>query len=157
MSWPEVQKINSNFQREPLNYNNYLTDIATYGANSYIMHKQNENAFRDFIINSVALWGYPVAKTYLYNRLIDEDLDFLFEKSGKLGGFFNARLGEDVFAQGHADQVLKTMTVDKFNRLEEKFKEAFKRYISKKTQGEEVGAWLKKVFGIEEFGAKTTI
>lgn len=146
MSWAEVMKINSDFSNEPLNFNNYINDISVFGADSYVMKYENSNLFRMLIAQSLTLFGHDCIHEYIYDRLTEEDVDYMLVANGRLGQSFNSFYKTDVYSYGDIDAVLSTITPETYNGLELKFQESINRYISEKTKDDKAASWLLKVF-----------
>ncbi len=131
MSWAEVYKINSDFVNEPLNFNNYINDIAVFGADSYVMDKMNEKLFRELMSKSLTAYGHKAIHKYLYNRLTDEDVDHILLSNARLGESFNSFYRTDKFAAGGIAEVLGAITGESYNILEQKWQQGIGRYISR--------------------------
>lgn len=154
MSWPEVKKINSDFVNEPLNFNNYINDISTFGKYSYALDTENETLWLSLISQSLTLYGHDAIHDTVYERFTDEEVDYMITKNARLGQSFNSFYSIDDFASGPIDTVLKSITIEAYNKLDIKFQNGINRYISAKTS-ENAGAWLTSEFGIDMRGYQT--
>ena len=81
MSWAEVKRINSDFMNEPLNFHNYISDISTFGAESYVLDSQNEWVFRELMSYSLLVYGHKGIHETIYERLTDQDVDYVLQKN----------------------------------------------------------------------------
>ena len=157
MSWSEVKKINSDFAREPLNFNNYINDMSVFGSRSYVLDVENDALWRDLIIHSLVMFGHDAIHETVYNRFTDEDVDYMIRNNGQLGQSFNSFYSVTNFVSGGIDTILGHLDMDAYDVLEPKFKSGIYRYISENTKDENTGKWLGTIFNNEEFKAKTTI
>lgn len=148
MSWPEVKKINSDFMHEPLNFNNYINDISTFGKYSYVLDPENENLWLSLISQSLTLFGHDAIHDTVYERFTDDEVDYMIERNARLGQSLNSFYSIDDFASGPIDTVLRSITIAAYNKLDIKFQNGINRYISAKTS-ENAGAWLTSVFDID--------
>lgn len=148
MGWPDIRKINSDFLNEPLNFNNYINDISTFGKYSYALDAENENLWLSLISQSLTLFGHDAIHDTVYERFTDDEVDYMIERNARLGQSFNSFYGVDDFASGSIDAVLKSITIVAYNKLDIKFQNGINRYISAKTS-ENAGAWLTSVFDID--------
>lgn len=154
MSWPEVKKINSDFVNEPLNFNNYINDISTFGKYSYALDTENENLWLSLISQSLTLFGHDAIHDTVYERFTDDEVDYMIERNARLGQSLNSFYSIDDFASGPIDTVLRSITIAAYNKLDIKFQNGINRYISEKTS-ENAGAWLTSVFDIDMSGYQT--
>lgn len=139
-----------NTDSEPLNFLNYIYDISVFGAESYVMDKSNEGLWRQLITNSLTMFGHDAIHEYIYNRLTDEDVDYMLTNNARLGQSFNSFYNTDVFPAGTIDDVLKTLTADTYNILELKIQQGINRYIEGFTGKETgVGTWLNSLFVLD--------
>ena len=149
MSWAEVYKINSDIQGEPLNFLSYLQDLKLNGAESYLLHESNKRIWEELYLNSLYLFSSVTIREIVYTSLSESDIDNLFNKSNKLGEQLNAFYKTDLFSLGNADNVIKGMTIEQYNLLEEKFKKGYDRYITKEQEGaSNIGAWFNSTFSL---------
>lgn len=148
MSWAEIKKgVNSDCINEPLNYNNYINDIGTFGAHSYVLDTENSALWRDMIKSSLTLYGHDSIHSTVLNRFTDADVDVMIEQNGRLGQSFNSFYSTTVFTSGNINTVLKNLTSNAYNKLDQKFQRGINRYVSKNTTSN-VGEWLASVFDI---------
>lgn len=148
MSWPDVKKINSDFMHEPLNFNNYINDISTFGKYSYALDTENENLWLSLISQSLTLFGHDAIHDTVYERFTDDEVDYMIERNARLGQSYNSFYSIDDFASGPVDTVLKSITTAAYNKLDIKFQNGINRYISSHTS-KNAGAWLTSVFDID--------
>lgn len=149
MSWAEIYKVNSDLQGEPLNFLSYLQDLKLNGAESYILHESNKRIWEELYLNSLYLFSSVTIREIVYTALSEADIDNLFNKSNKLGEQLNAFYKTDLFSLGNADNVIKGMTIEQYNLLEEKFKKGYDRYITKEQEGAtNIGAWFNSTFSL---------
>lgn len=148
MSWPEVKKINSDFVNEPLNFNNYINDISTFGKYSYALDTENETLWLSLISQSLTLFGHDAIHDTVYERFTDDEVDYMITKNARLGQSLNSFYSIDDFASGPVDTVIKSITIAAYNKLDIKFQNGINRYISSHTS-ENAGAWLTSVFDID--------
>lgn len=154
MGWPDIRKINSDFLNEPLNFNNYINDISTFGKYSYALDAENENLWLSLISQSLTLFGHDAIHDTVYERFTDDEVDYMIERNARLGQSFNSFYSIDDFASGPVDAVLKSITIAAYNKLDIKFQNGINRYISKNTS-ENAGTWLTSVFDIDMSGYQT--
>ena len=157
MSWSEVKKLNSDFAREPLNFNNYINDISIFGNRSYVLDTENETLWKDLIVNSLTMYGHDAIHETIYERFTDTDIDYMLRNNSQLGQSFNSFYGVTYFPAGGIDKVLSQLTVDSYDSLEPKFKSGIYRYISEKTAGDTAGQWLGTLYNNDNLKAKTNI
>lgn len=148
MGWPDIRKINSDFMHEPLNFNNYINDISTFGKYSYALDAENENLWLSLISQSLTLFGHDAIHDTVYERFTDDEVDYMITKNARLGQSFNSFYSIDDFASGPVDTVLKSITIAAYNKLDIKFQNGINRYISANTS-ENAGTWLTSVFDID--------
>lgn len=157
ISWEEVKKINSDFTKEPLNFNNYINDISTFGKYSYVLDPENINLWRSLIGQSLTLFGHSAIHETVYERLTDEDVDYMIRHNVRLGQAFNSFYDSSAFASGDIDAILNTITSGSYNVLETKLQYGINRYISEMTSGDTAGAWLGTLYGVDALKEKTNI
>lgn len=157
MSWEEVGKINSDYTREPLNFNNYINDISTFGKYSYVLDPENSKLWRDLICRSLVMFGHDAIHDTVYERLTDTDVDYMLRHNTRLGQAFNSFYSVSDFTSGRIDSVLSAITAASYNVLDLKFQSGINRYVSEKTSGNTAGEWLGTVFGIASLKSKTTM
>lgn len=157
MSWEEVGKINSDYTREPLNFNNYINDISTFGKYSYVLDPENSKLWRDLICRSLVMFGHDAIHDTVYERLTDADVDYMLRHNTRLGQAFNSFYSVSDFTSGRIDSVLSAITAASYNVLDLKFQSGINRYVSEKTSGNTAGEWLGTVFGIASLKSKTTM
>ncbi|HFL3654118.1 TPA: phage tail protein, partial [Clostridioides difficile] len=148
MSWAEVYKINSDIQGEPLNFLNYLQDLKLNGSESYILYEGNHRIWEELYLNSLYLFSDRGIREVVYTAFSETDIDNLFDKSTKLGEQLNAFYRTDIFSLGNADNVVKGMTVEHYNSLEEKFKAGYDRYVTREQEKSTIGAWFNSTFSL---------
>lgn len=149
MSWAEVKRINSDFMNEPLNFHNYISDISSFGAESYVFDAQNESVFRELMSYSLLVYGHKAIHNTIYERLTDADVDYIIQKHNRLGQAWNSFYRVPFFDKGNIETVLKTLTLVGYNSLDIKFQQGIHRYIeSKVSLSEGVGVWIDTVFGL---------
>ncbi|MCV2271341.1 phage tail protein [Clostridioides difficile] len=149
MSWAEIYKVNSDLQGEPLNFLSYLQDLKLNGFESYLLHESNKRLWEELYLNSLYLFSSTTIREIVYTSLLESDIDNLFNKSNKLGEQLNAFYKTDLFSPGNADNVIKGMTIEQYNLLEEKFKKGYDRYITKEQEGaSNIGAWFNSTFSL---------
>ncbi|EGT4908108.1 phage tail protein [Clostridioides difficile] len=149
MSWAEIYKVNSDLQGEPLNFLSYLQDLKLNGSESYLLHESNKRIWEELYLNSLYLFSNAGIRETVYTALSEADIDNLFNKSNKLGEQLNAFYKTDLFSLGNIDNVIKGMTIEQYNLLEEKFKKGYDRYITKEQEGtSNVGAWFNSTFSL---------
>ncbi|UUC40259.1 phage tail protein [Clostridioides difficile] len=148
MSWAEVYKINSDIQGEPLNYLNYLQDLKLNGSESYLLYEGNHRIWEELYLNSLYLFSDRGIREVVYTAFSETDIDNLFDKGIKLGEQLNAFYRTDIFSLGNADNVVKGMTVEHYNSLEEKFKAGYDRYVTREQEKETIGAWFNSTFSL---------
>ena len=157
ISWEEVKKINSDFTKEPLNFNNYINDISTFGKYSYVLDPENINLWRSLIGQSLTLFGHSAIHETVYERLTDEDVDYMIRHNVRLGQAFNSFYDSSAFASGDIDAILNTITSGSYNVLETKLQYGINRYISEMTSGDTAGTWLGTLFSVDVLKEKTDI
>lgn len=155
MSWEEVGKINSDYTREPLNFNNYINDISTFGQYSYVLDPENSKLWRELLCRSLTMFGHAAIHETVYNRLTDEDVDYMIRKNARLGQAFNSFYNVGDFTSGKIDSVLSAITSTTYNVLEIKLQNGINRYVSEMTSDENAGKWLGTVFGVDTLKVKT--
>ncbi len=149
MSWAEIYKVNSDLQGEPLNFLSYLQDLKLNGSESYLLYEGNHRIWEELYLNSLYLFSSTTIREIVYTALSEADIDNLFNKSTKLGEQLNAFYKTDLFSPGNADNVIKGMTIEQYNLLEEKFKKGYDRYITKEQEEtNNVGAWFNSTFSL---------
>lgn len=147
MSVSELMLLVNSNAREPLNFNQYLTDIGTFGANSYVLAKENEKLFRQMLKSSSALFGHKAIHQIVYDRLTAEDVDYMLARNTKLGVDLNSFYNRETnFVNGGIDMVLQNMTTKDYLRIENKFREGICRYIENKMKSDNIGQWLSELF-----------
>lgn len=149
MSWAEVYKVNSDITGEPLNFTDYIYDISVFGEESYVMDSNNAVLWDKFALNSCYLYGHQAIHEYVYNRLTEDNIDDLFDKSGKLGRQMNNFHNNTAYAIGGAKEVLAGMTMNTYNDMIDKFRLGYQRYVDKHLQAEAVGQWILEVFNVD--------
>ncbi|MCC0725220.1 phage tail protein [Clostridioides sp. ZZV14-6045] len=149
MSWAEVYKINSDIQGEPLNFLNYLQDLKLNGSESYILYEGNHRIWEELYLNSLYLFSDRGIRGVVYAAFSETDIDNLFDKSTKLGEQLNAFYRTDIFSLGNADNVVKGMTVEHYNSLEQKFKDGYDRYVTREQEKATIGKWLNSTFSLD--------
>ncbi|HBH3644558.1 TPA: phage tail protein [Clostridioides difficile] len=159
MSWAEVYKINSDIQGEPLNFLNYLQDLKLNGSESYVLYEGNHRIWEELYLNSLYLFSDRGIREVVYTAFSETDIDNLFDKSTKLGEQLNAFYRTDIFSLGNADNVVKGMTVEHYNSLEEKFKAGYDRYVTREQEKSTIGAWFNSTFSLNntDLDSLTTI
>ncbi|CZR97645.1 hypothetical protein CDFC105_73477 [Clostridioides difficile] len=148
MSWAEVYKVNSDIQGEPLNFLNYLQDLKLNGSESYILYEGNHRIWEDLYLKSLYLFSDRGIREVVYTAFSETDIDNLFDKSTKLGEQLNAFYRTDIFSLGNADNVVKVMTIENYNSLEEKFKAGYDRYVTREQEKSTIGTWFNSTFGL---------
>ncbi|MCC0671344.1 phage tail protein [Clostridioides sp. ES-S-0145-01] len=148
MSWAEVFKINSDIQGEPLNYLNYLQDLKLNALDSYILHNGNIRIWEELYLNSLYLFSDKGIRETVYTAFSETDIDNLFNKSTKLGEQLNAFYRTDIFSPGNADNVVKGMTIEYYNSLEQKFKDGYDRYVTREQEKTSIGTWFNSTFNL---------
>ncbi|SJQ59745.1 Uncharacterised protein [Clostridioides difficile] len=148
MSWAEIYKVNSDLQGEPLNFLSYLQDIKLNGLDSYVLFIGNDRIWEELYLNSLYLFSDRGIRETVYTAFSETDIDNLFNKSTKLGEQLNAFYRTDVFSLGNADNVVKGMTVEHYNSLEEKFKAGYDRYVTREQEKSTIGAWFNSTFSL---------
>ncbi|HBG1375395.1 phage tail protein [Clostridioides difficile] len=149
MSWAEVYKINSDIQGEPLNFLNYLQDLKLNGSESYLLYEGNHRIWEEMYLNSLYLFSDRGIREVVYTAFSETDIDNLFDKGTKLGEQLNAFYRTDIFSLGNADNVVKGMTVEHYNSLEEKFKAGYDRYVTREQEKSTIGAWFNSTFSLD--------
>ncbi|MFA3850903.1 phage tail protein [Clostridioides difficile] len=149
MSWAEVYKINSDIQGEPLNFLNYLNDLKLNELDSYVLYDGNIRIWEELYLNSLYLFSNRGIREVVYTAFSETDIDNLFDKGTKLGEQLNAFYRTDIFSLGNADNVVKGMTVEHYNSLEEKFKAGYDRYVTGEQEKETIGAWFNSTFSLD--------
>ncbi|MDO0332376.1 phage tail protein [Clostridioides difficile] len=155
MSWAEVYKINSDIQGEPLNYLNYLQDLKLNGSESYLLYEGNHRIWEEMYLNSLYLFSDRGIREVVYTAFSETDIDNLFDKGTKLGEQLNAFYRTDIFSLGNADNVVKGMTVEHYNSLEEKFKAGYDRYVTREQEKSTIGAWFNSTFSLNNTGLES--
>ncbi|MFL8757430.1 phage tail protein, partial [Clostridioides sp. GD02376] len=148
MSWSEVYKVNSDIQGEPLNFLNYLNDLKLNELDSYVLYDGNIRIWEELYLNSLYLFSNRGIREVVYAAFSETDIDNLFDKSTKLGEQLNAFYRTDIFSLGNADNVVKGMTVEHYNSLEEKFKEGYDRYVTREQEKSSIGTWFNSTFDL---------
>ncbi|MCU6153107.1 phage tail protein [Clostridioides difficile] len=149
MSWAEVYKINSDIQGEPLNFLNYLNDLKLNELDSYVLYDGNIRIWEELYLNSLYLFSNRGIREVVYTAFSETDIDNLFDKGTKLGEQLNAFYRTDIFSLGNADNVVKGMTVEHYNSLEEKFKAGYDRYVTGEQEKSTIGAWFNSTFSLD--------
>ncbi|WP_107613044.1 phage tail protein [Clostridioides difficile] len=155
MSWAEVYKINSDIQGEPLNFLNYLQDLKLNGSESYLLYEGNHRIWEEMYLNSLYLFSDRGIREVVYTAFSETDIDNLFDKGTKLGEQLNAFYRTDIFSLGNADNVVKGMTVEHYNSLEEKFKAGYDRYVTREQEKSTIGAWFNSTFSLNNTGLES--
>ncbi|MBY2217645.1 phage tail protein [Clostridioides difficile] len=148
MSWAEIYKVNSDLQGEPLNFLSYLQDIKLNGLDSYVLFIRNARIWEELYLNSLYLFSDRGIRETVYTAFSETDIDNLFNKSTKLGEQLNAFYRTDIFSLGNADNVVKGMTVEHYNSLEEKFKAGYDRYVTREQEKSTIGVWFNSTFNL---------
>ncbi|MDE3349626.1 phage tail protein, partial [Clostridioides difficile] len=148
MSWSEVYKVNSDIQGEPLNFLNYLNDLKLNELDSYVLYDGNIRIWEELYLNSLYLFSNRGIREVVYAAFSETDIDNLFDKSTKLGEQLNAFYRTDIFSLGNADNVVKGMTVEHYNSLEEKFKAGYDRYVTREQDKSTIGTWFNSTFNL---------
>lgn len=153
-----ITVVNSN-PMEPLNFNQYLTDICTFGANSYVFAKGNEKLFHALLNKSAMMYGHKAIHNVIYNRLTAEDVDFVINNNARLGKHLNMfYVTTDLhLAKGNIDDITSALTFKQFNTLEKKFQEGFGRYFNTQLISKDIGAWLCRISNDDCFKHITNI
>ncbi|MCC0728356.1 phage tail protein [Clostridioides sp. ZZV14-6045] len=149
MSWAETYKVNSDLQGEPLNFLNYLQDIKLNGLDSYVLHAGNVRIWEELYLNSLYLFSDKGIRDTVYTAFSEIGIDNLFNKSTKLGEQLNAFYRTDVYALGNADDVVKGMTIEHYNSLEQKFKDGYDRYVTREQEKATIGTWFNSTFSLD--------
>ncbi|ENY8540206.1 Uncharacterised protein [Clostridioides difficile] len=149
MSWAEIYKVNSDLQGEPLNFLSYLQDIKLNGLDSYVLFIGNARIWEELYLNSLYLFSDKGIRETVYTAFSETDIDNLFNKSTKLGEQLNAFYRTDIFSLGNADNVVKGMTIEHYNSLEEKFKAGYDRYVTREQEKSTIGAWFNSTFSLD--------
>ncbi|WLD26586.1 hypothetical protein CDIFMA2_04510 [Clostridioides difficile] len=155
MSWAEIYKVNSDIQGEPLNFLNYLQDLKLNGSESYVLYEGNHRIWEELYLNSLYLFSDRGIREVVYTAFSETDIDNLFDKSTKLGEQLNAFYRTDIFSLGNADNVVKGMTVEHYNLLEEKFKAGYDRYVTREQEKSTIGAWFNSTFSLNNTGLES--
>lgn len=155
MSWAEIYKVNSDIQGEPLNFLNYLNDLKLNELNSYVLYDGNIRIWEELYLNSLYLFSNRGIREVVYAAFSETDIDNLFDKSTKLGEQLNAFYRTDIFSLGNADNVVKGMTVEHYNSLEEKFKDGYDRYVTREQEKSTIGAWFNSTFSLNNAGLES--
>lgn len=155
MSWPEVKKINSDFMHEPLNFNNYINDISTFGKYSYVLDPENSKLWRSLLRQSLTMFGHNAIHETVYERLTDDDVDYMIRHNARLGQAFNSFYNTSAFPAGVINTILKTLTSSSYTLLELKLQNGINRYVSEMTSGDTAGEWLGTVFEVDALKEKT--
>ncbi|MFL8675625.1 phage tail protein [Clostridioides sp. GD02404] len=148
MSWSEVYKVNSDIQGEPLNFLNYLNDLKLNELDSYVLYDGNIRIWEELYLNSLYLFSNRGIREVVYAAFSETDIDNLFDKSTKLGEQLNAFYRTDIFSLGNADNVVKGMTIEYYNSLEEKFKAGYDRYVTREQEKSSIGMWFNSTFNL---------
>ncbi|MDB0414728.1 phage tail protein [Clostridioides difficile] len=148
MSWAEIYKVNSDLQGEPLNFLSYLQDIKLNGLDSYVLFIGNARIWEELYLNSLYLFSDRGIRETVYTAFSETDIDNLFDKSTKLGEQLNAFYRTDIFSLGNADNVVKGITVEHYNSLEEKFKAGYDRYVTREQEKSTIGVWFNSTFNL---------
>lgn len=149
MSWAETYKVNSDLQGEPLNFLSYLQDVKLNGLDSYVLFIGNARIWEELYLNSLYLFSDRGIRETVYTAFSETDIDNLFNKSTKLGEQLNAFYRTDIFSLGNADNVVKGMTIEHYNSLEEKFKAGYDRYVTREQEKSTIGAWFNSTFSLD--------
>ncbi|ENY8920239.1 TPA: phage tail protein [Clostridioides difficile] len=155
MSWAETYKVNSDLQGEPLNFLSYLQDIKLNGLDSYVLFIGNARIWEELYLNSLYLFSDRGIRETVYTAFSETDIDNLFNKSTKLGEQLNAFYRTDIFSLGNADNVVKEMTIEHYNSLEEKFKAGYDRYVTREQEKSTIGAWFNSTFSLNNTGLES--
>ncbi|KPI54716.1 hypothetical protein KW95_01820 [Clostridioides difficile] len=148
MSWSEIYKVNSDIQGEPLNFLNYLNDLKLNELDSYIIYGGNIRIWEELYLNSLYLFSNRGIRAVVYAAFSETDIDNLFDKSTKLGEQLNAFYRTDIFSLGNADNVVKGMTIEYYNSLEQKFKDGYDRYVTREQEKATIGTWFNSTFSL---------
>lgn len=148
MSWAETYKVNSDLQGEPLNFLNYLQDIKLNGLDSYVLFIGNARIWEELYLNSLYLFSNKGIRDTVYTAFSETDIDNLFNKSTKLGEQLNAFYRTNVYSLGNADSVVKEMTIEHYNSLEQKFKDGYDRYVTREQEKATIGVWFNSTFNL---------
>ncbi|WP_103013500.1 phage tail protein [Clostridioides difficile] len=148
MSWAETYKVNSDLQGEPLNFLNYLQDIKLNGLDSYVLFVGNARIWEELYLNSLYLFSNKGIRDTVYTAFSETDIDNLFNKSTKLGEQLNAFYRTNVYSLGNADSVVKEMTIEHYNSLEQKFKDGYDRYVTREQEKATIGVWFNSTFNL---------
>ncbi|CZR95569.1 hypothetical protein CDFC105_72650 [Clostridioides difficile] len=148
MSWAEVYKVNSDIQGEPLNYLNYLQDLKLNGLDSHVLFAGNARIWEELYLNSLYLFSNKGIRETVYTAFSETDIDNLFNKSTKLGEQLNTFYRTDIYSLGNSDNVVKGMTIEYYNYLEEKFKTGYDRYVTREQEKTTIGTWFNSTFGL---------
>lgn len=157
MGYAEIRRtVNSDFT-EPLNFNNYINDISSFGSESYVLASANQNLWRDLISHSPTLFGHKAIHSLVYKRLTTQDINYMLLYNFNLGRCLNNFYNTNVFDVGDIDDVLSHITVTSYNMLEEKIRKGINSYIDQKTKDKTVGKWLYKLFNVERLQSMTSM
>ncbi|HBF8686637.1 TPA: phage tail protein [Clostridioides difficile] len=148
MSWAETYKVNSDLQGEPLNFLSYLQDIKLNGLDSYVLFIGNARIWEELYLNSLYLFSNKGIRDTVYTAFSETDIDNLFNKSTKLGEQLNAFYRTNVYSLGNADSVVKEMTIEHYNSLEQKFKDGYDRYVTREQEKATIGVWFNSTFNL---------
>jgi uncharacterized protein YjgD (DUF1641 family) len=152
MSWAEVMKIN-NDMNEPLNYQTYLNNISMFGEDSYIISTKNSTLWDEFSLKSNYLYAHTQLHDIVYNRLSDENIDNLFNKSSSFGNQLNFFYDTTIFPNT-SDELCSNMDDEKYTKMEDKFKSGYLRYFKKHFQSETCGVWVNTNFSFNDESLK---
>lgn len=153
-----IQKyVNSDCANEPLNFIFYINDIGIFGSGSFVMDKENESLWRQLTSQSLTLYGHEKIHDCVYERLTDEDVDYILRNNTRLAQSFNSFYKTSDYGNGTIDDVLKVITSNYYNGLEMKFQRGINRYINEHTADANAGKWLASIFGISALAEKTTM
>lgn len=117
---------------EPLNYSHQISDISTFGKDSYVVNQNNAVIWDELAFKSNYLFGHSAIHDVVYNRLTEENIDRLYMYSGYLGRQLNNFHSTERYRTGDADDVFAGITVDGYNKLEDKMRWGFQRHADRK-------------------------
>jgi hypothetical protein len=157
MGFEELKFLNTDFQGDPVNCIVYINSIESAGKKSYVLDERNQNLWRELISNSVAVFKVFSIHKIIYDRLTSADVDYMIKHNSRLGTALNNYYGSEIVKAGNIDKVLSTITQDKLNSLEPKFREGIIRYFSGKLSVEGAPAWLAELYDQPELASYDTV
>jgi hypothetical protein len=152
MGFEELKFLNTNWKEEPLNYLNYIESMEKTGEDSYILQEENKDMLRDLMMNSKLVWSHKSVRDLLFNRMTDDDAEYLLRNHSRIGGILNAYLGEDMFSTGGFNSICEYANMQAIQAFPDKFLTAFGKLVAEKIESDDALTWIRDRFNMDLTG-----